>query len=1078
MNILNNFLKDKLILLSVFFWLFFYFHSIYFDYNWHLNPVYGTISAWNNSDVLFSTNPFSNISEYTLMIYMIGSDLESEGESATEDLTQMINAGSNSNVNVILQTGGSDKNLENPISAKINVDFTKVQRHQIINGNILTVEEIGHKSMTRPSTLSDFIKWGISEYPAKKYAIILWDHGSGINGFGKDVNFPREILNPYEMQKAFLTAKIETGVTFEIIGFDACLMSSIEIASRLQGVSSYMVSSEDLVPPWGFDYTSIIENLNNNPTQSGSSLGKSIIDSFVSDSRYFSESENYSAYKDITLSLIDLTKIPQVIENVNDFSNALKYEIKDLRSAISLSKSIDLTERYGQTASGGTGMVDLLDLTKNIEQRYPNLATSINEVQTSLNDAVIYAYNGTARPNANGLSIYMPLTKTEFSDTVELYVLDLDWSALLNTQKSIINSDTHPPVLKSIPQGDTINTMVYGSDVSNVFVYILTNSSKGHPLIYIQSIEPSVIDDNGLFQYKQQNMVALCNEDKCIPTTMNIENNADKNFAFIPIRIESNEENINKNISLVYEIQKDGNFVFLGGIPEVNPEGTVSKNKISLHENDKIFTKALPAKPPFQIGGISSSSIRDISKYQEDGPLVVKDGLNVIPKYISLTPPYAVSFTMCDYSDNCDKTRWYSSHSSKQTLSSSSSEPELGYTEITKKDNVSLGGGRSFNTYANPTFGFKIDYPSDWIIEGQNISDFSDYDLKADPIIAHLFPSKYQGIMGSDFRPGITISVTDWPFKEHPKSFFDFIRKAYPDHTIVYSGPEIIAGNPSFRVVKEAFSEAEQFLGVAKEKRAEMILTTLMNGRMYNIDFSSYASQFNSYLPTVEKMIRSFGPNIVNNEEINDLEPRSNISTNFTFNNSKSLDYVPDKNLTELATFATYTDNKYGYSFIYPSNLGLGKPVSMAPNAIGNLFLLGNSTESVSEGGVHVSITTVRENETKLIKKYFPYNKNIKNLEFDNIISIAKERLSIFEYFPNFVLIQNKTSIINNNLVHIQEYEYFNPVYRSAQHEQLVYMIRDDILFTFEFGAPPSKYQQYLPVFEKMINSLEVKNRS
>lgn len=44
--------------------------------------------------------------------------------------------------------------------------------------------------MGQPSTLSDFINWGVSEFPARKYAIILWDHGSSINGFGKDLNSP------------------------------------------------------------------------------------------------------------------------------------------------------------------------------------------------------------------------------------------------------------------------------------------------------------------------------------------------------------------------------------------------------------------------------------------------------------------------------------------------------------------------------------------------------------------------------------------------------------------------------------------------------------------------------------------------------------------------------------------------------------------------------------------------------------------------------------------------------------------------------------------------------------------------
>lgn len=59
-------------------------------------------------------------------------------------------------------------------------------------------------------------------------------------------------MNPYEIQKAFLTAANGTGATFELIGFDACLMSSIEIASRLQGVARYMVASEEIEPEWGW----------------------------------------------------------------------------------------------------------------------------------------------------------------------------------------------------------------------------------------------------------------------------------------------------------------------------------------------------------------------------------------------------------------------------------------------------------------------------------------------------------------------------------------------------------------------------------------------------------------------------------------------------------------------------------------------------------------------------------------------------------------------------------------------------------------------------------------------------------
>ena len=115
---------------------------------------------------------------------MIGTDFELKNYSANKDIEEINNAGIASNINIVLQTGGG---LDSEKGAGIN--FSKVQRHQIINNTLHTVEDLGFKNMAEPNTLSDFIKWGISQFPAKKYAIIFWGHGSGIHGFGKDVNF-------------------------------------------------------------------------------------------------------------------------------------------------------------------------------------------------------------------------------------------------------------------------------------------------------------------------------------------------------------------------------------------------------------------------------------------------------------------------------------------------------------------------------------------------------------------------------------------------------------------------------------------------------------------------------------------------------------------------------------------------------------------------------------------------------------------------------------------------------------------------------------------------------------------------
>jgi hypothetical protein len=298
---------------------------------------------------------------------MIGSDLEAQHYSATEDLWEMRAAeaasGNSSKINIIIQTGGGGGKPDKSSSSGIErfIDFSKVQRHQIANGSFHTLMDLGVQNMAEPTSLSDFIKWGVLNFPARKYAIILWDHGSGINGFGKDILFNNSTLDPLELSIAFFTAISETGVRFELIGFDACLMSSLEVASRLYNVADYMVSSQEIEPSWGWDYKAIIESLLADSKQSGHSLGITIADSFTRHSERHSKPEEIGAHKYITMSVIDLSKIPQLVKEVNVLSNALKSSISDLPSALNISKSIDLTENYGRSSRAGSGLIDLFD---------------------------------------------------------------------------------------------------------------------------------------------------------------------------------------------------------------------------------------------------------------------------------------------------------------------------------------------------------------------------------------------------------------------------------------------------------------------------------------------------------------------------------------------------------------------------------------------------------------------------------------------------------------------------------------------------------------------------------------------
>ena len=86
-------------------------------------------------------------------------------------------------------------------------------------------------------------------------------------------------------------------------------------------------------------------------------------------------------------------------------------------------------------------------------------------------------------------------------------------------------------------------------------------------------------------------------------------------------------------------------------------------------------------------------------------------------------------------------------------------------------------------------------------------------------------------------------------------------------------------------------------------------------------------------------------------------------------------------------------------------------------------------------------------------------------------MSISNGQLSIYKMLPGFKLLNNDTANINNNIAHIVEYSYLNPNFRGTMHEKRVYVTNSEDLAIFEYSSNPLKYQQYLPVFEKMIES-------
>ena len=339
--------------------------------------------------------PMGKEDSWTLFVYMCGSDLESQYQAATADIKEMISASESDNVNIIIQTGGSYA------WNKPSIDPEKIGRY-IIKGNKLElIESHPDANMGDVDTLKRFLTWGVKEYPAEHMGVILWNHGGGTLGgvcFDEKHNYDSLLLA--EMEKAFdETAKYMTD-KFEVIGFDACLMGSIETANVIAPYADYMIGSEESEVGDGWEYTSIVNGLVNNPDMNGYDLGKIACDAFMASIEDTIEEEK------ATLSVLDLNKVDEVIVKFNEVAKEIdekSLSVDDIANYFNAAKDADdfggNDDEYGYTF-----MVDLADFMHYMSKYVGGTKDVINAVK----DMVVYEKAGSFYPFAEGVSIYYP----------------------------------------------------------------------------------------------------------------------------------------------------------------------------------------------------------------------------------------------------------------------------------------------------------------------------------------------------------------------------------------------------------------------------------------------------------------------------------------------------------------------------------------------------------------------------------------------------------------------------------------------------------------------------------------------
>ncbi|WP_029323680.1 clostripain-related cysteine peptidase [Butyrivibrio sp. AE3004] len=333
----------------------------------------------------------------TIMVYMCGTDLESRSAMATRDLQEMMASNISDNINILVYTGGCKKWQNNVISNE------RSQIYQVKQGGLVLVKDDLEKTrMTDGATLTDFITWTADNYEANRYDLIFWDHGGGTSGgYGYDELYEREgSMGLSEIGSALKNS----GVTFDFIGFDACLMATVETALVVSNYADYMIASEEVEPGIGWYYTEWLNAYSKNPSMETPELAKIIIDTYTDKC-----AANCRGQK-TTLSLTDLaelqTKLP---EEMKEFSNATSDRISN-KDYLSVASARANTREFAPSSK--IDQVDFLHLAKNMN------TIEGDELAEVIRGCVKYNRTSSNMTNAYGLSIFFPYKKVSNVDNI------------------------------------------------------------------------------------------------------------------------------------------------------------------------------------------------------------------------------------------------------------------------------------------------------------------------------------------------------------------------------------------------------------------------------------------------------------------------------------------------------------------------------------------------------------------------------------------------------------------------------------------------------------------------------------
>ena len=216
----------------------------------------------------YAQDDLEDLANWTFLVFInADNNLDSAG---VDDLDEMEVAGSTSKVNIVVQ---------------MDRWHGPAKRYYVRKGKSDIVEDLGEVDMGDWQQLVKFAKWGIENYPARHYAVVVWNHGSGWNKhksdlFGRGISYDDTDgghITTAELEQASAAINQAIGQKMDILGFDACLMNMFEVAYQVRNEAAYIVGSEETEPGDGWPYDRICKALIKKPNMNAKDVSKMIV---------------------------------------------------------------------------------------------------------------------------------------------------------------------------------------------------------------------------------------------------------------------------------------------------------------------------------------------------------------------------------------------------------------------------------------------------------------------------------------------------------------------------------------------------------------------------------------------------------------------------------------------------------------------------------------------------------------------------------------------------------------------------------------------------------------------------------